>query len=81
MITEEYTTIIIKAEEGKYLTNRGTKIDIKDRIIAETIALGKYDSADNYKEISSTKAEEYRQLKEEAIKAEAETEENKSSDQ
>lgn len=79
MITEEFTTIIIKAEEGKYLTQRGTKIDIKDRIISEVIALGKYDNADNYKEISSTKAEEYRQLKEEAIKAEAE--ENKSSDQ
>lgn len=79
MITEEFTTTIIRAEEGKFLTQRGTKIDIKNRIVSDIIALGKYDSAENYKEISSTKAEEYRQQQQEAIKAEME--ENKSLEQ
>ena len=76
MITEEFTTTIIRAEEGKFLTQRGTKIDIKDRVVSNVVALGKYDSADNYKEISAAKAEEYRQQQQEAIKAEME--ENKS---
>ena len=79
MIQEEFTTTIIRAEEGKFLTQRGTKIDIKDRIISDVIALGKYDSADNYKEITATKADEYRQQQQEAIKAEME--ENKSLEQ
>lgn len=79
MITEEFTTTIIRAEDGKFLTQRGTKIDIKNRIISDVIALGKYDSADNYKEISATKAEEYRQQQQDAIKAEIE--ENKSLEQ
>ena len=79
MIVEEYITTIIKPEEGKFLTQRGTKIDIRDRIIAEIIALGANDSADNYKEITSTMAEKYRQQQQEAIKAEME--ENKSLEQ
>lgn len=71
MVQEEFTTTIIKSEEGKFLTQKGT-VNIKDRIISNVIALGKYDSADNYKEITSEKADEYLKKKEEAIKAEIE---------
>lgn len=64
MITEEFKTIILKADEGKYLT-QATDVDIKERIIATTIALGKFDKPENYKEISAEEAEEYKKLQEE----------------
>ena len=65
MIIEEFKTIVIKASEGKFLTN-AKEVEITDRIIATTIALGKFDSADNYKEISAQEAEEYKRLQEDA---------------
>lgn len=65
MIIEEFKTIVIKASEGKFLTN-ANEVEITERIIATTIALGKFDSADNYKEISAQEAEEYKRLQEEA---------------
>ena len=63
MQTEEFKTIILKADEGKYLTN-ANDVDIKTRIVATIIALGKYDKPDNYIEISAEKAEEYKRLQE-----------------
>ena len=61
MKSEQFTTTILEAEEGHFLT-QAKDVDIKDRIIASKIALGKYDSAENWKEISSEEAETYRGL-------------------
>lgn len=69
MITETHTTTIIKPSEGHYLTEAKADIDIKERSITTVIALGKYDSADNYIEIDEAQAEVYRKEKEEALKA------------
>lgn len=51
MIVKEFNTIVITADEGKYLT-QNSELDINNRVIATTIALGKNDSVDNWKEIS-----------------------------
>lgn len=67
MVSEEFKTIILKADENKFLTN-AKNVDIKERIIATIIALGKNDNADNYIEISAEQAEEYKRLQEEEIK-------------
>lgn len=68
----QYTTVIIKAAEGHYITNVSDDIDIKDRIIATSIALGKFDSADNYKEITSEEAEALKQQQTEIMMADIE---------
>lgn len=67
MVQEEFKTIIIKADNGKYLTN-ANNVDIKERIIATTIALGKYDKAENYIEIDAETADQYKKELEEANK-------------
>lgn len=67
MITSEFKTIIINAESGKYLTQKDD-VDIENRVIASTIALGKNDSVDNYKEITEEEAEAIRTAQEEARK-------------
>lgn len=59
MIQESFTTVILKANEGFYLTQKDTNIDIKDRIIATTLALGKNDSVDNWIEITQEEGFEY----------------------
>ena len=64
MKSNSFTTIIIEAEENHYLTQSDDSIDLKDRIVATVIALGKYDSPSNYKEISKEEGD--------AIKAEQE---------
>ena len=51
MKINSFTTITIEAEETCYLT-QVADVDLKDRIVASKIALGKFDSPDNYKEIS-----------------------------
>lgn len=65
MVTEEFKTIILKADNGNYLTN-ANDVNIEDRIIATSIALGKYDSIENYKEISAEEADKYKQELEKA---------------
>lgn len=67
MVSEEFKTIILKADEGKYLTN-AKDVDIKERIIATMIALGRFDNTENYKEISAEEADQYNKEKEETIK-------------
>lgn len=69
MITEEFKTIIIKAEEGYYLT-QSKDIDIKERAIATTVAIGKYDSIDNYKEITIEEADRLKEEQRVAIEEE-----------
>lgn len=51
MILKEFNTTVITAEEGKYLT-QSFDLDIENRVIATTVALGKNDSVDNWKEIT-----------------------------
>lgn len=64
MKSNSFTTIILEADENCYLTQDDESIELKDRIVAKRIALGKLDSADNYKEISKEDGD--------AIKAEQE---------
>lgn len=71
MKTTEFTTTILKPDEGKYLTQKAADVEIKDRIIATTIALGKNDSIDNYIEIDAETAEEYKRLQREAYEIDA----------
>lgn len=52
MKSNSFTTIILEADENCYLTQADENVEIKNRIVAKRIALGKLDSADNYKEIS-----------------------------
>lgn len=67
MKTEEFKTIILKADEGKFLTQ--TKdVDITERIVSDTIALGRFSSPDDYKEITAEEAEAIKKEKEEALK-------------
>lgn len=61
MVQSEFTTIILKADEGMVLTQVGDT-SLSERILASEIALGRYDSADNYKEITETEAMEIREL-------------------
>lgn len=72
MKTNEYKTTIITAADGKYITN-ADDIDIKDRLIATSIALGKFDSVDNYKEITKAEADELKAAQEKAQKEAIET--------
>ena len=69
MIQEQFTTVILKCDEEHRLT-QVEEVDIKDRITASVVALGKNDSVDNWKEITIEEANEYERLKEEAMKAE-----------
>lgn len=61
MVQSEFTTIILKADEGMVLTQVGDT-SLNERILASEIALGRYDSADNYKEITETEAMEISEL-------------------
>lgn len=59
MITSDFTTQMIKAEEGKYLT-QVSDVDIKDRIVVDIIYLSSKDFASNYKEISKLEGDNIR---------------------
>lgn len=68
MKSTEYTTTILTAENGMYLT-QSADVDILSREIAATVALGRNDSADNWKEITKAEADAYIEARQ---KAEAE---------
>lgn len=65
MENTQYTVQVLKASEGKYLTNSNDSIDITKRTLAKEIWLSPSDSANNYKEIGE---EEYNQYKTEQDK-------------
>lgn len=67
MTSENYSSVILKAKEGFYITEVDS-IDIQNRTIATAIALGTNDSADNYKEITADEADELKRLQDEARK-------------
>ena len=73
MVTSSYTTIVLTAAEGCYLTQADCD-DIRAAIITERIYLANTDSPDNWREISaaeadSIKAEQERLVKEEEMEA------------
>lgn len=72
MKQETFTTIIIEAEEGKYLTQASSEIDAKDRITAKKVALGKNDSPSNWIEIEEEEAVAFEQSKYNVMESEAE---------
>lgn len=58
MKAESFTTIIIESEPGFVLTQADDNVALRDRILATKIAIGKFDSPDNYKEIPQEEADE-----------------------
>ena len=69
MKQNEFKTIVIAAEDGKYLT-QSSEVELSERVIASTIALGKYDNVNNWKEITKEEGDEIRKQQEEARKEE-----------
>ena len=65
MENTQYTVQILKASEGKYLTNADNNIEISSRTMAKEIWLSPTDSAANYIEITE---EQYNIYKEEQDK-------------
>ncbi len=51
MTTNEYTSTILTAEEGKYLTQTAD-VELLDRIIATKVAVSANSSASDWKEIT-----------------------------
>lgn len=70
MKSNEFTTIILEAEDNHYLTQTDETIELRDRIVATRIALGKYDSPDNWKEITKEEADAIKAEQEKLIEAE-----------
>ncbi len=66
MTQEQFTTIILQPEEGKYLT-QVADVDIIDRVVAKRVALGACDSPSNWREISMEEGDEYNRLRKKAI--------------
>lgn len=71
MQTEQYT--VLTADEGKFLT-QVAEVAIDRRIIATKVALGRNDSAANWREITADEADTLRQLQLDAEQARAEAE-------
>ncbi len=57
MTQEQYTTMVLKADEGMALTQAGD-VSIRDRIITGTVYLAANDSPDNWKEITEAEGAE-----------------------
>ncbi len=68
MKSNSFTTIIIEAEPNHYLTQSDDSIDLKDRIVATVIALGKFDEPSNYKEITKEEGDEIKAQQEQLNK-------------
>lgn len=68
MVQNEFRTTVIAAEEGKYLT-QSFEVDIENRVVASTIALGKNDTVENWKEITKEEADTIREQQAEAQKS------------
>ena len=51
MDTTNFKTTILRASEGMYIT-QVADVDVMDRIVSKTIALGKNSSVEDYKEIT-----------------------------
>ena len=56
MVTSSYTTIVLTAAEGCYLTQANCD-DIRAAIITERVYLANTDSPDNWREITAAEAD------------------------
>lgn len=59
MTQSEFKTIILRPEEG-YVLTQVADVDILDRELATTVAVGANDSPDNWREITVAEAEAIR---------------------
>ena len=57
MVTSSYTTIVLTAAEGCYLTQANCD-DIRTAIITERVYLANTDSPDNWREITAEQADD-----------------------
>lgn len=57
MTSENYTSIVLTADEGYCLTQTAD-VDIKDRVVASKVALSKHSTVDDWKEITKEKADQ-----------------------
>lgn len=73
MKQNKFNTVVLTAEEGKYLT-QSFDVEILDRTVADTVALGRYDKAENWKEITKEEADTIREQQSEARKKEMDKE-------
>lgn len=59
MITKNFTVHVLEPSEG-YVLTQVDDVNIEDRILSYKVYLAVNDSPDNWKEITETKAKEYR---------------------
>ena len=57
MVTSSYTTIVLTAAEGCYLTQANCD-DIRAAVITERVYLANTDSPDNWREITAAEADD-----------------------
>lgn len=66
MKQESYTTTVLRAEEGHVLTE-AADVDITVRTLATVISLGRNDSPDDWREITDSEADAYREAQTAAL--------------
>ena len=71
MVTSSYTTIVLTAAEGCYLTQAYCD-DIRAAIITERVYLANTDSPDNWREITAEQADDIKAEQERLLKEEEE---------
>lgn len=71
MTQTDYTTRVLHADEGHFLTQAG-EVPIPDRAVTETVYLAATDSPDNWREITADEAEATLEAQREAAEAAAE---------
>lgn len=57
MTTEKVSTMVMTAEEGYYLT-QVADVDLAERIVASKVALSKFSTIDDWKEISKEEGDQ-----------------------
>lgn len=67
MITKNFTVQVLEPSEG-YVLTQVEDVDVMNRILSDRVYLGVNDSADNWKEITEAKAQEYRDEQERIAK-------------
>lgn len=74
MKQEEFKTIVLTAGEGMYLTQASAPENIEEAMVVTTVALGRHDSPENWREITAAEAEELREAQRAAMEARLEAE-------
>lgn len=57
MTSENYTSIVLTADEGYYLTQTAD-VELTDRVVASKVALSKFSTVDDWKEITKEEADQ-----------------------